>query len=67
MRRQFERDLRQVCGNGELCVTIEVRPGENDLMSVCQFDKTIPPAGTKVERHSTVVMLTGMKPSCDPS
>jgi len=62
VRPDLERALRAACGNNELCVHVETKPGDNDTFTRCQFDRTEPSEGTEVPRGSTVYMVTGTRP-----
>jgi hypothetical protein len=55
--------IRDACGDNELCVRVEVKPGTDGSLTRCQFDKTEPPKGTEVPRGSTVYLVTGSR-SC---
>jgi hypothetical protein len=61
IRSVLEADLAEQCG-GELCVEVRVEPGDNDTLTLCQFDTTEPPPGEQVERDGTVVLVTGISP-----
>ena len=64
VRAQLEEELREACG-GELCVEIEVAETDENR-ETCQYSGTTePPAGTKVERGSTVTLVMGSKPCTD--
>jgi hypothetical protein len=67
VRTQLEQELRRLCGNGDLCVSIKVRQGDSDLLTACQFDTTDPPPGTKVQRGTTLYVVTGTLPCDQPT
>ena len=64
VRAQLEEKLREACG-GEVCVEIEVAETDENH-ETCQYSgRTDPPAGTEVERGSTVTLVMGAKPCTD--
>jgi hypothetical protein len=63
VKAELEDDIRDACGDNELCVRVEVKPGSNTNFTRCQFDKTEPAKGTEVPRGSTVYVVTGSR-SC---
>jgi hypothetical protein len=64
VRAQLEEKLREACG-GEVCVDIEVAETDENH-ETCQYSgRTDPPAGTEVERGSTVTLVMGSKPCTD--
>lgn len=65
VREELERLIRERCG-GDLCLKLRVKVGDNDILSTCEFDRTDPPANTRVKRESVVVLLTGTLP-CEPT
>jgi hypothetical protein len=64
VRPQLEQKLKDACG-GELCVQIEVAETDENF-ETCQYSgRTDPPAGTEVERGSTVTLVMGSQPCTD--
>ena len=59
VKLDVENEIRDLCGNNELCVRVEVKPGTDSSLTRCQFDKTEPPKDTEVPRGSTVYLVTG--------
>ncbi|WP_344951806.1 hypothetical protein [Sphaerisporangium flaviroseum] len=67
VRTRLEAGIRTACGNGELCVNLQERKGDNDVLETCEFDTTDPAPGTKVARKTTVWIVTGALPCTDDS
>jgi hypothetical protein len=64
VRAELESAIRELCGGGELCLTLRLEPRVTDLDS-CTFVRTEPAQETEVPRGSTVVIVTGTQP-CTP-
>lgn len=64
VRAQLEEKLREACG-GEVCLDIELAETDENH-ETCQYSgDTDPPAGTEVERGSTVTLVMGSQPCTD--
>ena len=61
VRHRVERLIRTECGNGELCITIEVAEGDDDSYDQCQFASTLPDTSDPItlKPGSTLTLLTG--------
>jgi hypothetical protein len=68
VKPRFEGLVRDRCG-GKLCVKVRVEPRDvgNPDVTRCQFWELDPPAGTKVERDSSVVLVVGTAPCVAPT
>jgi hypothetical protein len=62
--RSIEAEFASVCG-GRLCVKLVIRPADADPES-CGFQRTDPPAGTTVQRDTTVALVCTPAPT-EPS
>ena len=67
VRASVESEIRDACGNGELCVTVAVSQGDNDTFTQCQYDTSNPQSFSDQEqftlqRGSTLTLLTGPRP-----
>jgi hypothetical protein len=67
VRASVESEIRDACGNGELCVTVTVSQGDNDTFTQCQYDTSNPQSFSDQEqftlqRGSTLTLLTGPRP-----
>lgn len=61
VRAQLEEKLREACG-GQVCVGIVVAQTHPEFQT-CQYSgETDPPAGTRVERGSTLTVIMGSQP-----
>jgi hypothetical protein len=58
---RLEAAIRAKCG-GELCVKLKVEARDEPNFTACQFVTTEPPPGSRVERGTTVVVVTGQEP-----
>jgi hypothetical protein len=66
VRRKVEGDIRNACGNGELCVNVTVSQGNSDSLTQCQYDSSNPQSQEgqvfRLQRGSTLTLLTGTAP-----
>lgn len=67
VRASVESEIRDACGNGELCVNVAVGQGDNDTFTQCQYDTSNPQSFSDQEqftlqRGSTLTLLTGSRP-----
>jgi hypothetical protein len=67
VRASVESEIRDACGNGELCVNVAVGQGDNDTFTQCQYDTSNPQSFSDQEqftlqRGSTLTLLTGSQP-----
>jgi hypothetical protein len=67
VRASVESEIRDACGNGELCVTVTVGQGDNDTFTQCQYVTSNPQSFSDQEqftlqRGSTLTLLTGPRP-----
>jgi hypothetical protein len=63
VQSEIEKSVREQCGDGELCVELQLVETEPNF-DACQFVRTEPPQGTTVERGSTVLIVAGTQ-DCD--
>jgi len=61
VRAEIEGGIRAGCGGGALCVHVRVDARESGF-NLCQFVRTEPGQGSYVDRGSTVVIVSGIKP-----
>ena len=67
VRASVESEVRDACGNGELCVAVTVSQGDNDTFTQCQYVTSNPQSFSDQEqftlqRGSTLTLLTGARP-----
>lgn len=67
VRASVESEIRNACGNDDLCVTVAVSQGDNDTFTQCQYDTSDPQSFSDQEqftldRGSTLTLLTGSQP-----
>jgi hypothetical protein len=67
VRASVESEIRDACGNGELCVNVAVSQGDNETFTQCQYDTSNPQSFSDqeqftLERGSTLTLLTGPRP-----
>jgi hypothetical protein len=69
-RHTVEQQIRQACGNSELCVKVVVAQGDDDSYDLCQFAGSNPTSEDDqpivLQRGSTITLLTGTWP-CETS
>ena len=58
---RLEKELRAACG-GEVCLDIEVAETDKNFETCAFSGNTDPPAGTRVQRGSTVTLVMGSLP-----
>lgn len=62
-REAIEQRIREQCG-GELCVDVVVEQRDLQGVTACDFAGLEPEPGTRVQRDSTIVIVSGAQP-CD--
>jgi hypothetical protein len=67
VRASVESEIRDACGNDELCVNVTVSQGDNDIYTLCQYVTSNPQSFSDQEqftlqRGSTLTLLTGPRP-----
>lgn len=67
VRASVESEIRNACGNGELCVKVAVSQGDSDTFTQCQYVTSDPQSFSDqdqftLQRGSTLTLLTGSAP-----